>query len=130
MPGTLVITTLSDGTNSTSATNPIQGSAKAWVNFNGTNGSIRASYNVSSVTQIAGATYQVNFTNAFADVNYSVNASCSVETTGDFSMICNIGSTASSNLPTTSSVRVVQRAYNFSGVDGYQSSYVYVSVFR
>jgi len=73
MAGTLTISTLSDGTNSTSSTNCIQGSAKAWANFNGTSsGSItpRASYNVSSVTKNSTANYTVNFTNAFVDTNY------------------------------------------------------------
>jgi hypothetical protein len=73
MAGTLTISTLSDGTNSTSATNCIQGSAKAWVNFNGVSTtSIRASYNVSSVTRNATGVYTVNFTNALADGNFSV----------------------------------------------------------
>jgi hypothetical protein len=73
MPGTLVITTLSDGTNSTSATNCIQGSAKAWVNFNGTGTvAIRASYNVSSITDNGAGSYSVNFTTAMPDANYSV----------------------------------------------------------
>lgn len=72
MPGTLVITTLSDGTNSTSATNAIMGSAKAWVNFNGvTTATIRASFNVSSVTRNGVGDYTVNFTTAMADANYS-----------------------------------------------------------
>lgn len=71
MPGTLVITTLSDGTNSTSATNPIRGSAKAWVNFNGTGTvAIRASYNVSSITDNGTLSYRINFTNALPDANY------------------------------------------------------------
>ena len=77
MPGTLVITTLSDGTNSTSATNPIQGSAKAWVNFNGASPTVRASYNVSSVTRASAGQYTVNFTNAFSDTNYVVVAGAS-----------------------------------------------------
>ena len=73
MAGTLTISTLSDGTNRTSATNCIQGSAKAWVNFNGVSGaSIRASYNVSSVTYNSTGKYTVNFTNALADANYAV----------------------------------------------------------
>ena len=78
MAGTLTISTLSDGTNSTSSTNCIQGSAKAWVNFNG-NGtsSIRASYNVSSVTRNGTGNYTVNYTNAFADANYAVAITCS-----------------------------------------------------
>ena len=74
MAGTLTISTLSDGTNSTSSTNCIQGSAKAWVNFNGTvatPSTIRSSYNVSSVTRTATGTYTVNFTNALADANFS-----------------------------------------------------------
>jgi hypothetical protein len=71
MAGTLVITTLSDGTNSTSATNCIQGSAKAWVNYNGVAQSVRASYNVSSVTYNSTGNYTVNFTNAMSDANYN-----------------------------------------------------------
>ena len=71
---TLTTTTISDGTNSTSSTNCIQGSAKAWVNFNASSGSscvINGSYNVSSVTYVNVGQYQVNFTNALADANYS-----------------------------------------------------------
>jgi hypothetical protein len=74
MAGTLTISTLSDGTNSTSATNPILGSAKAWVNFDGTlSGTItpRASYNVNSVTKNSTGNYTVNFTNALADASYA-----------------------------------------------------------
>ena len=72
MPGTLVITTLSDGTNSTSATNCIQGSAKTWVSFVGTGTvAIRASYNVSSITDNGTGQYTVNFTNALPDANYA-----------------------------------------------------------
>jgi hypothetical protein len=79
MAGTLVITTLSDGTNSTSATNPIMGSAKAWLNLNNTSGAsvIRSSYNVSSVTYSAAGSFIVNFTNAFTDANY-----CTVTSSG------------------------------------------------
>jgi hypothetical protein len=79
MAGTLTISTLSDGTNSTSATNCIQGSAKAWAQFNPSAGSItlNASYNVSSVTYTANGTYVVNFTNAFADTKYTCIGSSS-----------------------------------------------------
>jgi len=70
MAGTLTLSTLSDGTNSTSATNAIQGSAKAWVNFNGTTGAIRTSYNVSSVTRFSTGQFLVTFTNAMTDTNY------------------------------------------------------------
>ncbi len=123
MPGTLVITTLSDGTNSTSATNPIQGSAKAWVNFNGvTTASIRASYNVSSVTRTATGIYTVSFTSALADTNYAVIGSARI-----------IGSSSifmpyPDNVLTTSSVSVHSLVSNTgTGADG---TYVYVAIFR
>jgi hypothetical protein len=73
--GTLTLSTLSDGTNSTNATDVIRGSARAWVNFNGVSGtSIRASYNVSSVTRASAGRYDVSFTNAMPDANYAVAA--------------------------------------------------------
>jgi hypothetical protein len=73
MAGTVVMSTLSDGTNSTSATNPIRGSAKAWVNFNGTGTvAIRDSFNVSSITDNGTGDYTVNFTTAMPNANYSV----------------------------------------------------------
>jgi len=79
LAGTTTITTLSDGTNSTSATNCIQGSAKAWVNYKGTSTvAIRASYNVSSVTVVGTGNYTVNFTNALTDANYSALVTCGV----------------------------------------------------
>jgi hypothetical protein len=68
---TLTTTTISDGTNSTSSTNCIQGSAKAWVNFAGST-TIRASYNVSSITVNGSGDFTVNFTNAFSDANYAM----------------------------------------------------------
>lgn len=76
MAGTFVSDTIQDGTgNSTSTTNCIKGSAKAWVNFNGTptsgSATIRASYNVSSVTINGTGLYTVTFTTAFADTNYT-----------------------------------------------------------
>ena len=72
MAGTLTISTLSDGTNSTSSTNCIQGSAKAWVYFNGLSpyNTIK-SYNVSSVTNNGAGDYTINLTTALADANYS-----------------------------------------------------------
>jgi hypothetical protein len=70
---TLVAQTISNGTVSTSSANVIQGSAKAWVNFNGTGTvAIRASYNVSSITDNGTGDYTVNFTNALPDANYCV----------------------------------------------------------
>ena len=86
MAGTLTLTTLSDGTNSTSATNCIQGSAKAWVNFTGSSGAIKASFNVSSITRASTGFYTVTFTTAISDANFSavVSASNLADVNGTF----------------------------------------------
>jgi hypothetical protein len=113
MAGTLTISTLSDGTNSTSSTNCIQGSAKAWVNFNGTTASpstIRASYNVTSVTKNSTGDYSVNFTNAFSDANYSMTSS-SAETAPTMS----IASPKLTAIPFTASIASVQTRNTTSG---------------
>jgi hypothetical protein len=71
---TLKTNTLSNvaGTASTAIENAINGSAKAWVNFNGTGTvAIRASYNVSSITDNGTGNYTINFTTAMTDANYS-----------------------------------------------------------
>lgn len=102
MAGTLTIGTLSDGTNSASATDAIKGSARAWVNFNGvTTATIRASYNVSSVTRNGTGDYTVNFTNALADANYSAAISC--KTDGVTDIIAQVPGTGAK---TTSSLRI------------------------
>lgn len=103
MAGTLTISTLSDGTNSTSSTNCIQGSAKAWVTFNGgTTATVLQSFNVSSVTYTTTGIYTVNFTTALASTNaagiasaginsnsYAYSAACSSLTTTS----CKVGVT-------------------------------------
>ena len=69
---------------STSMADAVNGSAKAWVNFNGTGTvAIRASYNVSSITDNFPGNYTVNFTTAMSDTNYS--ALVVVGRTGDVS---------------------------------------------
>lgn len=71
MAGTLTISTLSDGTNSTSATNLVKAPCVAWIKYNGIAQTIGASYNVSSVTYSGTGQYIINFTNALSDANYS-----------------------------------------------------------
>jgi hypothetical protein len=129
MPGTLTITTLSDGTNSTSATNCISGSAKAWVNFNGvTTTSIRASYNVSSVTYNAAGDYTINFTVAMADANYATIGSVSPNygVTAYYFYLNVVAATLTESVPTASSVRI--NGGNLTG--GGSSKYICVGIFR
>lgn len=86
---TLRITTLSNtaGTASTPVADVINGSARAWVNFNGTGTvAIRAAFNVSSITDNGVGDYTVNFTTALADANYFA-AACAGDTSGGLGSI-------------------------------------------
>ena len=72
---TLRLTTISNQTGSASVPSDtvINGSAKAWVNFNGTGTvAIRAAFNVSSITDNGVGRYTANFTSPMIDANYSV----------------------------------------------------------
>ena len=68
---TIIATTLSNGSVSVPTATVVNGSAKAWVNFNGT-GTIAArdSENVSSLTDNGTGDYTVNFTGAFGAADY------------------------------------------------------------
>ena len=73
---TLTVQTISNGTVSTSSENVIRGSARAWVNFDGTNSSIRSAYNVASITKNGTGDYNINFTNAMPNNLYSASGIC------------------------------------------------------
>lgn len=63
------------GTQTVPVATVAQGSAKAWVNFNGTGTvAIGASFNVSSITDNGTGDYTVNLTTAMADINYCIQA--------------------------------------------------------
>ena len=127
MAGTIVADTIQDGAgNSTSMDNAIYGSAKAWVNFNGSTAAIRASYNVSSITRASAGNYTVNMTNALTDANYAP-----VISSGDGSQVTNIdvnyNSSGTLTAPTTS-------AFIFStaliGTGARDQTYINVAIFR
>ena len=102
---TLVAQTISNGTVSTSSANVIQGSAKAWVSFNGSTAAIRASYNVSSITKNSGGNFTANFTTAFADTSYCFTfGTLNDQTVGSGA---NFNAVAAPSGVTTSSLRVV-----------------------
>ena len=73
---TIVTSNVSDGTLSIPTTYVTNGSAKAWVNFNGT-GTIAArdSLNLSSLTDIGTGLYTINLTSSMGNVGYSVTNS-------------------------------------------------------
>ena len=78
MASELRVNTLKDaaGNNSVAMQYVANGSAKAWINLNGT-GTIatRGSLNVSSIADEGTGAYQTNLTSATADANYAVTGS-------------------------------------------------------
>lgn len=79
---TIRTTTLStvDGTATVPVNTVVNGSAKAWVNFNGTGTvAIRAAFNVSSITDNGTGNYTLNFTAALTDTNYCVTGISDVQ---------------------------------------------------
>jgi hypothetical protein len=76
LTGDVEATNISDGTTTLATGFVVNGSAKAWVNFDGT-GTIAArdSLNLSSLTDNGTGNYTVNFSNAFGAADYAVNLS-------------------------------------------------------
>jgi hypothetical protein len=67
---TIVTSNVSDGTLSIPTTYVTNGSAKAWLNFNGTGtAAVRDSLNVSSLTDNTTGQFSVNLTNTMANTN-------------------------------------------------------------
>jgi hypothetical protein len=110
-----------DGSRTIPVSTVAQGTARAWVNFNGTGTvAIRAAFNVSSITDVGTGQYTVNFTTAMTDVNYATLVTSSVNAnTADSAM--------NSNFVTTTSVLVASMTSTGSYAD---SSSVNVAVFR
>ena len=71
---TIKTTTLStQGGSTVPVDTVVNGTAKAWVNFNGTGTvAIRRAFNVSSVSDLGTGTFQANMTTALEDANYAV----------------------------------------------------------
>ena len=80
---TIKTETLSTPSNATVLVDTVvNGTAKAWVNFNGTGTvAIRRAFNVSSITDNGTGNYTVNLTTAMPDTSYAVLATCEYRTT-------------------------------------------------
>jgi hypothetical protein len=69
---TLNVANITDGTDTVETGYVINGSAKAWVNFNGTGTiAIVDSFNVASLTDIGTGNYEVNFSNNMSSGGYA-----------------------------------------------------------
>ena len=63
---TLNVSNITDGTTTVGTEYVVNGSAKAWVNFNGTGTvAVRDSFNTSSITDISSGYYGQNFSTSF-----------------------------------------------------------------
>ena len=119
---TLKLDTLSNkaGTASVPSDTIVSGTAKAWVNFNGTGTvAIRRAFNVSSITDISTGDYRVNLTNAMSDANYAV-------VTGSRQDDTYIDRYLSAKVENTSSFRLYSANYS---IGYYDSTYAYAAVF-
>ena len=69
---TLNVSNITDGTTTVGTSYVVNGSAKAWVNWNGTGTvAIRDSFNVGSITDNGTGDYTTNISSAMGNANYS-----------------------------------------------------------
>jgi hypothetical protein len=100
-----------DGTLTIPVSTVAQGTARAWVNFNGTGTpAIRASFNVSSITRNGTGDYTVNFTTALPDADYSPSLAGGAGTDNLLAYAAEMYGT--SFLKTTTQYRLVVFSYN------------------
>ena len=120
---TLKATTLSNlaGSKTVPTETVVDGSAKAWVNFNGTGTvAIRRSFNVSSITDNGTGDYTVNFTAAMVDANYGV----ALSTGGSGVDVCRVNDNLTAR--TSALVRTLYLSNSFTPTD---SLYANVAIF-
>jgi hypothetical protein len=128
---TIKTETLSTPSNATVPVDTVvNGTAKAWVNFNGTGTvAIRRTFNVSSITDNSTGDYTVNFTTAMADVNYTaVATSDSTNSNSPQGMVINFGTAINNKVsPTTSALRV--SCWVLSSGAGFDNPYINIAIF-
>ena len=95
MASILRVNTLTDASsnNSTAMSTINQGTAKSWLNFNGT-GTIAArdSFNHSSLTDVSAGNYTVTMASAMGNVNYSFSGNAAESNASSASRVINFGS--------------------------------------
>jgi len=80
----LVVSNISDGTTSVGTGYVVNGSAKAWVNFDGKDPiAARDSFNLSSLTDNGVGDYSVSWLNSMNNENYAILQSYEVSTNND-----------------------------------------------
>ena len=98
--GTLKADTLTHSTAGSLATNyVVEGSAKAWVRYNGSTPAINDSFNVTSLTDDGVGDHTFTFTNSMTDTNFAFSGHSSQYHTGND----NIASSSTVNVFTANS---------------------------
>ena len=105
---TIKTETLSTPSNATVPVNTVvNGTAKAWVNFNGTGAvAIRRAFNVASITDNGTGNYTLNFTTAMTDANYAWSGSYGADNSSTLGFIAGVASVALATSKTASSLRI------------------------
>jgi hypothetical protein len=105
---TIKTETLSTPSNATVPVDTVvNGTAKAWVNFNGTGTvAIRRAFNVASITDNGTGNYTLNFTTAMTDANYAWSGSYGADNSSTQGFIAGVASVALATSKTASSLRI------------------------
>ena len=84
---TLNVANITDGTTTVGTSYVVNGSAKAWCNFDGTNTiTTRDSFNVASLTDQGAGAYDINFTNNMVNDDFTTSGSTNASSsTANFS---------------------------------------------
>lgn len=121
------------GSKSVPVSTVVDGSAKAWVNFNGTGTvAIRAAFNVTSITDNGVGNYTLNFTNALVDGNYSIaSAGGTFNTTNGTASSIGVIQSSMSGTPTLKTATQV-RLGSCLGVETIfqDNAQIYVAIFQ
>ena len=107
MASELRVNTLKDasGNNSVATSTVAQGSAKGWVNFDGTGTpAVRDSFNCSIFSDNGTGDYTISFSNSLSNANYSSTMSCGQDSTGNSGLRAANG--LSSTTRTTGVIRI------------------------
>lgn len=123
------VTTLQNvaGSKSVPVDTVVDGSAKAWVSFDGTTATIRSAFNVSFISDNGAGDFTVNFTNAMTNSDYAVVIGTSNASTGTgTSMYAIVGDANTAR--TSSAVRVLSLISN--GSSFFDCPQLGVAVFR
>ena len=133
MASILRVNTLTDASsnNSTPMATVNQGTAKSWVNFDGTasGAASRDTFNVSGMTDIATGQYTVSYSTSMANVNYAI--SCTTVDGGTATRGGNTLNLMDGTTPQTGSISVESRFGGYPSSNGGEGDqdFMFVIVF-